>query len=145
MNGVIRSWRMEQNSQQIDFVFPSSISRLFSYFAIGPFNYCIKTIIRTKTDLIVIKFYMSKDSFKYYYCLYIIRFCTVFSGKLATMATGHAMPYLHLFEYCKSLKACIAWPVAMARFTTDSVITIYTKARSYQHWMYSYTLPMPRK
>jgi hypothetical protein len=39
---------------------------------------------------IVIKFYMSKDSFKYYYHLYVIWFCTVFSGKLATMATGHA-------------------------------------------------------
>ena len=47
----------------------------------------------------VIIFYMSNDSFKYYYRLYIIRFGTVFSGKIATMETGHATPInLHLFE-----------------------------------------------
>ena len=76
---------------------------------------------------------MSNDSFKYYYCLYIW-YCTVFSGKLA-MATGHAM-LINL--QCKSLKTCIAWHVAVASFTTDSIIIIHTKARSnYLHWRYS--------
>jgi hypothetical protein len=69
-----------------------------------------------------------------------IWYCTVFSDKLV-MATGHAMPMLinlHLFEWYKSLKTCIAWPVAMASFTTDSIIIIHTKARSYKHRRYSY-------
>ena len=76
-----------------------------------------------------------------YVCINIwYYYCTVFSDKLV-MATGHAMPMLinlHLFEWYKSLKTCIAWPVAMASFTTDSIIIIHTKARSYKHWMYSY-------
>ena len=66
---------------------------------------CIKTRIGTKTDLIFLymklllsSICMSNDSFKYYYRLYIIWFCTVCSSKLAS-ATGHATPInLHLFE-----------------------------------------------
>jgi hypothetical protein len=55
-------------------------------------------------------------------------YSTVFIVKVA-MVTGHDMLInLHLFEYCKSLKTCIAWPVAMATFTTDSIIIIHTKA-----------------
>ena len=83
---------------------------------------------------------MSIDSSKYYYCLYIW-YCTVFSGKLS-MATGHAM-LLNL--QCQSLKTCIAWPVAMASFTTDSIIIIHTKARSYKHWRYSYKIAHAKK
>jgi hypothetical protein len=56
------------------------ISRLFS---------CAVNIAFKVPYEIVIKFYMSNDSFKYYYCLYIW-YRTVFSSKLAT-ATGHAM------------------------------------------------------
>ena len=44
---------------------------------------------------------MSNDSFKYYivYILYYMILYSVQSGKLATMATGHATPInLHLFE-----------------------------------------------
>jgi hypothetical protein len=66
---------------------------------------------------------MSNDSFKTseYYCLYICRYCTVFSGKLA-MATCHAnicYDIMIINLQCKSLnclKTCIAWPVAMASF-----------------------------
>jgi hypothetical protein len=48
---------------------------------------------------IVIKFYMSNDSFKYYYRLCVYKYCTVFSDRLV-MATGHAMLInLHLFAY----------------------------------------------
>jgi hypothetical protein len=62
--------------------------------------------------------------YTWYYCT------TVLSSKLA-VATGHAM-LLNL--QCQSLKTCIAWAVAMASFTTDSIIIIHTnKARSYKH------------
>jgi hypothetical protein len=63
MNSVIWSRHIKQKCQQIDFVSPSADCSVVLWYEI------------------VIKFYMSNDSFKYYYCLYIW-YCTVFSGKL---------------------------------------------------------------
>jgi hypothetical protein len=37
------------------------------------------------------------------------------------------------------------WPVATATFTTDSIIIIDTKARSYKYWRYSYKNDHARK
>jgi hypothetical protein len=113
MNGFIWSWCIELNKN-------------VSCSAIGVVLY-----YRISIHEIVIKFHMSNDSFKYYYRIvyvYInIRYFTVFSDKLV-MATCHAILInLHLFELHKSLKTCIAWPVAMvamASFTTDSIIII---------------------
>ena len=34
---------------------------------------------------------------------------------------------LYLFQYCESLKTCIAWPVAMLTFVTNSLTVMYTK------------------
>ena len=53
-------------------------------------NFCPYEQALTDMKLLLIKFYISNDSFKYYYCLlYMILYSTtVFSGKLA-MTTGH--------------------------------------------------------
>jgi hypothetical protein len=67
--------------------------------------------------------------------------CAVLSGKLAMAITGHAT----LIDLqCKSLKP-VAWPFATASFTTDSIIIIHTKARSYKHWRYSYKIAHAEK
>jgi hypothetical protein len=95
------------------FCLPIRHQQIFSCFAIGtrvalkvPLLYKNNTWDKNWLNIsiceIVITLYMSKYSFKYYCCLFIIWFCTAFSGKLATMATGHAT---------QSLKTRIAWPV----------------------------------
>jgi hypothetical protein len=78
VNGV-RHLKQTYKTKMITNRFCLPISRLFS---------CSVNIAFKVPYEIVIKFYMSNDSFKYYYCL-CIWYCTVFSGKLAT-ATGHA-------------------------------------------------------
>jgi hypothetical protein len=30
------------------------------------------------------------------------------------------------------------WPFGMDSFATDSIVIVYTKARNYKHWRYSY-------
>jgi hypothetical protein len=133
VNGVIWSWRFKQKCEQIDFVSHQQIVQLFC--DRGSLEGAIKKIRGTQTDLLFLylKLLLNfNDSFQYYYCLYIWHYCAVLSGKLAMAITGHAML---IDPQCKSLTLkIVSWPAANASFTTDSIIIIHTKARSYKHW-----------